>query len=351
MIFASDNWAGASDRVMAALARAAKRGGPAYGGDALTERVAERFSELFEREVAVFPVATGTAANALSVSAYARPGGAVLCHRDAHIHTAEAGATEMFSGGMKTVGLEGVDGKLTPAGLGAALGQFPPDSIHSGQPVLVSLTNLTEIGTAYAPAEVAALSDIARTRKLAVHMDGARFANAVATLGCSPADMTWKAGVDVLSFGGTKNGCLAADAVVFFDPADAQDFPFSRQRAGHTFSKHWFAAAQFDAYLEGGHWLELASHANAMAARLAAAIQESGTARLAVRPAGNEVFAIIGGDADRRLKEAGIVYGGWPPECLPAKKRPGPDEMLVRLVASFQTTADEVDRVGAVLKA
>jgi threonine aldolase len=310
----------------------------------------ERMSAVFERDVAVFPVATGTAANALAVSAYARPGGMVLCHRDAHIHTSEAGATELFSGGMKTVGLDGAEGKLTPAGFGTALRQYPEDAIHNGQPVVLSLTNLTEIGTAYTPAEVAAMTRIAEVRGLAVHMDGARFANAVAGLGCSPAELTWKAGVDVLSFGGTKNGCLAADAVVFFNPADARDFAYARQRAGHTFSKHWFAAAQFDAYLDGGHWLELASHANGMAARLAAAVEDSGAGRLAVKPAGNEVFAILRRDADRRLTEGGVIYGEWPVESLAEDCRPGPNETLVRLVASFQTTADEIDRIGTLLK-
>ncbi|MEO8668613.1 MAG: beta-eliminating lyase-related protein, partial [Bauldia sp.] len=237
MIFASDNWSGASERIVAAVAEAARNGGPAYGGDALTSAAEAQFGAVFEREVAVFFVATGTAANALGVSAFSRPGGIVFCHRLAHLHTEEAGATELFSGGMKTIGLEGPGGKLTPDGLAAAIERFPQGSTHHGQPVAVSLSNLTEIGTAYGPNEVAAIAEAAKRRRLIVHMDGARIANAIAGLGCSPADLTWRAGVDVLSFGGTKNGCIAADAVVFFDRAAARDFAFARQRAGHTFSK------------------------------------------------------------------------------------------------------------------
>ena len=173
---------------------------------------------------------------------------------------------------------------------------------HSGQAVAVSLTEITELGAAYRPDEVRAIADVAHAHGCAVHMDGARFANAIAALGCSPADITWRAGVDVLSFGGTKNGCLAAEALVFFDKAPARDAAFQRQRAGQGFSKNWFIAAQLDAYLKDDHWLELAGHANGMAARLAAAIERSGEGRLALRPDGNEIFAVLSKAADERLK-------------------------------------------------
>ena len=172
-----------------------------------------------------------------------------------------------------------------------------------------------------------AIADVAHADGCAVHMDGARFANAVAALGVSPADITWRAGVDVLSFGGTKNGCLAAEAVVFFDPAPVRDAVFQRQRAGQGFSKNWFIAAQFDAYLKDDHWLDLAGHANAMAARLAAAIGQSADARLALKPDGNEIFAILSKAADERLKAAGVVYYPWSAETLPAEARPRPDEV------------------------
>jgi threonine aldolase len=349
MILASDNWAGASERVIEAIAEAARDGGPAYGGDPLTKAVEQRFCEVFEREVAVFFVATGTAANALGISTFARPGGVVFCHRMAHLHTEEAGATELFSGGMKTIGLDGRDGKLTPDVLAAAVERFPADSRHHGQPVAMSLSNLTEIGTAYGVGEVAALAEAAKRRGLIVHMDGARIANAVAGVGCSPAELTWRAGVDVLSFGATKNGCVAADAVVFFDPSAVRDFAYARQRAGHTFSKSWFVAAQFDAYLADDHWLDLARRANGSAARLAAALEASPSARLAIKPEGNEVFAILDRDLDARLREAGVVYHQWSDAALDEASRPAPGEVLVRLVASFSTSEAEIDEFTALL--
>jgi threonine aldolase len=214
----------------------------------------------------------------------------------------------------------------------------------------VSLTNITEIGTAYSAAETAAVAEVARGRGLAVHLDGARFAGAVAALGASPADLTWRAGIDVMSFGATKNGCIAADAIVFFDPAKAGEFPFIRQRAGHAFSKHWFVAAQFDAYLRDGHWLELARHANAMGARLARAIESSGGAHLAVEPAANEVFAVLPKEVDARLRAAGAIYYAWPGTSSLGDRGPGVHEVLVRLVTSFATTAAEVDVFAQALR-
>ncbi len=349
MIFASDNWAGASPKVIDALAAAAVRGHPAYGADDITKAVERRFSELFEREVTVLLVASGTVANALALSAYARPGGVVFCHRHAHIVVDEAGATPFLSGGMMLTPLDGPSGKFVPAALAAALDLMTIHVPFSGQPVAVSVTELTELGTAYQPDEVRAIADVAHASGCAVHMDGARFANAVAALGVSPADITWRAGVDVLSFGGTKNGCIAAEAVVFFDPAPVRDAVFQRQRAGQGFSKNWFIAAQFDAYLKDNHWLHLAGHANAMAARLAGAISASGNGRLALKPDGNEIFAVLSQAADARLRAAGAVYYPWAAETLPAEARPGPDEVAVRLICGWQTTADAVDGFAAVL--
>jgi len=348
MNFASDNWAGASDRVIAALAEAAEKGGPAYGADELTKAVERRFAELFEREVAVFLVGTGTAANALGLAAYGCPGGVVFCHAQAHILVDEAGAAE-FNGGVRLVGLAGQRGKLTPQGLTDGLARFPEGVVRHGRPVAVSLSQLSELGAAYGPDEIAALAEVARTRGIALHIDGARFAVAVAALGAKPADLTWRAGVDVLSFGGTKNGCVAAEAVVFFDPSRARDFALTRQRAGHSFSKSWFIAAQFDAYLRDGHWLELARHANAKAARLAAAIEGSAAARLAWVAQGNEVFALIKRQADERLRAGGAIYYPWPTDGLPPEALAGAGEILVRLVTSFKTSDDEVDRFVDVL--
>jgi threonine aldolase len=344
MQFASDNWAGASPKVIDALAEAARAGGPAYGGDAITKSVERRFSELFERDVAVFLVASGTFANALGISAYARPGGVVLCHREAHIQVDEAGATEFFGGGLKIVTLEAAAGKLAPTTVLEGLAEHPEGFLHHGQPVVVSVTQITELGAAYRPEEVAAIGEAARSRGCALHMDGARFANAIAALGVSPAEVTWRAGVDVLSFGGTKTGCLAAEAVIFFNPAHARDAGFARQRAGQGFSKNWFIAAQLAAYLDEDHWLDLARNANAMASRLAEALDRSADARLAFKPDGNEVFAILTSEADDRLKAAGAVYHPWSLESLPVHERPAAGERLVRLVTSWRTAAEEVDQ-------
>ncbi len=351
MIFASDNWSGASDRIVTALAEAARKGGPAYGNDDLTKAVERRLAEIFEHDVAVFLVASGTAANALALSAYARPGGVIFCHREAHINVDEAGASEFFGGGAKVVGLDAAGGKLAPETLAEGLAKFPEGAVHHGRPIAVSVTQITELGMAYTPAEVATLAKVAKGRGAVVHMDGARFANAIAGQNGSPADMTWRAGVDVLSLGGTKNGCIAAEAVVFFDPAHARDVGFARQRAGQCFSKNWFIAAQLDAYLDDSHWLDLARHANTMATRLASALAKSGRARLAFEPGGNEVFAIIEKGLDARLRAAGAVYHPWTTDSLPIAERPGPGEVIIRLVTSWQTTANEVDRFTETLSA
>jgi threonine aldolase len=344
MIFASDNWSGASERIIEALADAARKGGPAYGNDDITKRVEKRFADLFEREVAVFLVASGTIANALSVSAYARPGGVVLSHSHAHINTDESGATQFFGAGLQIAGVDAVAGKLLPEALTETLARFPDGNVHHGQPVVLSITNQTELGTTYSPDEVAALTKIAKARGLAVHMDGARFSNAVASTNASPADLTWRAGVDVLSFGGTKNGCVAAEAVVFFNPVDARHVGYARQRSGQGFSKNWFVAAQLDAYLRDGHWLALARHANAQAAKLADALSSAARARLAAKPAGNQVFAILENGLDEKLRAAGAKYYPWDATSLPVAERPGAGETLVRIMTSWQTSDAEVEK-------
>ena len=351
MIFASDNWAGASENVVSAVVEAARRGGPAYSGDSLTKAVERRFNDVFQRDVRVFFVGTGTAANALALSAYARPGGVLFGHRLAHINVDEAGASSLFGGGTQLRSLDGPGARFDAQSLRGAIAEYPEGNVHHGRPVAVSVTELSELGTAYHPGEIAAIAAVAHANRMAVHMDGARFASAVAALGVSPAELTWKAGVDVMSFGATKNGCLAAEAVVFFDPAAAGEFGLIRQRAGHGFSKAWFIAAQMDSYLADGHWLVLAGHANAMAARLAGAIRSSGSARLAVDPDGNEIFAVLPADVDRKLKAEGVIYHPWPGENFPPDKRPQSDEVSVRLVTSFATTADEIDRFADLIAA
>ena len=350
MNFASDNWAGAAEPIIDALAAEARRAAPAYGRDPLSEAAAADFGRVFEREVAVFFVATGTAANALSLAALARPAGLIFCHRAAHIITDECSAPEFATGGAKLVGMQGPQAKITPAELAVALGRFPASAVRHGQPAAISISQTTEFGGVYRPQEIAAIGKVAHDAGLPLHMDGARFANAVAALGVAPADLTWRAGVDVLSFGATKNGAVAAEAIVFFDPGKAANMPFLRQRMGHLLSKGRFVAAQFRAFFADGLWLRLASHANAMASRLAAGLEKSPSARLAFPAEANEVFAFIATEAMERAREAGALFYEWPPDTLPADQQPRSGEALYRLVTSCRTEAVEVDRFLAFMR-
>ncbi len=346
MIFASDNWSGASDKIVSAVADAARSSSPAYGGDDLTRAMEARFCDLFEREVDVVTVATGTAANALAIAAFGGPGGIVFCHADSHIVHDEAGAVSFFGDGLVAKALDGAAGKIEAATLRSALDGYPDDFIHAGRPMVASIAQLTEWGAAYRPDEIASISAVTREQGMAVHMDGARFAAAVAGTGASPADLTWRADVDVLSFGGTKNGCLMAEAVVLFNPDRQRDLTYARQRAGHGLSKNWFAAAQFLAYLDDDHWLDLAGRANAGAAGVAAALQAAG-ASLVVEPDGNEVFAFVTPAQEAALNQGGVRFYRWPGSI--ALQEEGTDRFCVRLVASFRTEQAEVDRFGEVL--
>ncbi|WP_417310511.1 threonine aldolase family protein [Devosia sp.] len=339
MNFASDNWAGATPEVMAALGRHNEGFAPGYGSDALTEKVRGMFCEVFERDVEVWFTPTGTASNALGLSAVSRPGGMVLCSAEAHIHNDEWGATEYASGGMKLMPMAHRDGLVLGDALEAMLARYPEGN-RLGQLVALSLTNATELGTVYGPDALAALTAPARARGLAVHLDGARFANAVAASGATPAELTWRAGVDFMSFGGTKNGCWAAEAVVVFAPEKLHDVMARRQRAGHTFSKARFVAAQFEAYLSDGNWLAWAGHANAMAERLRAGLRQRETARLGWDNTANEVFAVISAEALDAVRAAGGTAHEWPSETV----TPAAGEVLVRLVTSWATTPEDVDR-------
>jgi len=343
--FASDNWAGATSEVMAAVTRHNHGYSPAYGGDPLSVAVTRRFSELFEREVEIWFTATGTAANALGLSALSRPGGVVFCGEDAHVHADESGATEYLSGGMKLVPVRSPFGQVDATALATALSKHPDGG--RSVPVALSLTNATEWGTVYPVEQVRVLAQVAKSRGLNVHMDGARFGNAVAALGVTPAELTWKAGVDFMSFGATKNGCWAAEAIVVFNPGLLPDMEQRRQRAGHTFSKARFVAAQFEGYLENGNWLRWATHANAMAERLRAGLRASPVARLGWESSINEVFAVIPKSALERLRAAGGAAHEWLVEALAEPL--GPDQTLVRLVTSWATTEADVEKFLAVL--
>ncbi len=343
MNFASDNWAGVPPEVAHALSAVNVGVSPGYGSDDWTAAVERRIGEVFEREVAVFFVATGSAANALALSALVRPGALVLAADEAHIRTDECNAPEFLTGGAKMVGLSTTAGRIDPAALDAALHRYPPNVVHFGRPDVLSLTQATELGTVYTAAEIAALVATAQRRDLAVHMDGARFSNAVARLGVSPADLTWRAGVDVLSFGLTKTGAWAAEAVVFFDTARGREFGFTRKRAGHLFSKSRFVAAQFEALIADGLWLRLAAHANQMADRLADGLSRIRGVRLPFAPGANAVFPVLPEATYERLVAAGAKLYPWSAATLAPGDRPGQGETYIRLVTSFATRPEEVD--------
>ena len=330
MNFYSDNVAGAAPEVLAALTEGAAGSMPSYGADPVTARLADRVSEVFETETAVFPVATGTAGNALAMSVLCPPFGAVYCHAGSHAHVDECGAPEFYTGGAKLVPLEGANGKIAAADLERAVTQGGAGVVHHVQPAALSFTQLSECGTAYSVDEIAALAGVAHGHGLGVHMDGARFANALVALGCTPAEMTWKAGVDILTLGGTKNGCMAAEALVVFKSDLAKEIGFRRKRAGHLFSKMRFLSLQLEAYLKDDLWLRLATHANAQAARLAAGLRAVPGVEIAYPVDGNQIFVAFPPAVREGLAAAGFGFSTW-------------DDRLTRLVCAFNTDPADVD--------
>jgi threonine aldolase len=335
MFFASDNGSGVAPEIMEALTRANDGYARSYGADALMDRARTRIRDLFDApEAEVFLVATGTAANSLSIALLTPPWAAVFAHDDAHAAVDECGAPEFFSGGAKMIGVAGAHGKMTPHTLTAALSRVGQAGVHGVQRGMLSITNVTEAGTVYSPDEVQALTRLAKSAGLPCHMDGARFANALVATGASPADMTWRAGIDILSLGGTKNGCMGVEAVVLFDPAKAWELQLRRKRAGHLFSKHRYLSAQMEAYLTDDLWLRLAGQANAMGARLVQGLaQLPGTSLMHPAPA-NMLFPTWAPGTHERAQAKGAVY--YP---MPAPEgREG-----ARLVASWSTTAQDVD--------
>jgi threonine aldolase len=338
MNFASDNTAPVAPDILDAVFEANHGYSRGYGNDDWTQLVERRLSEVFEREVAAFLVPTGTAANALALAQVSPPWGVVFCHAESHIATDECGAPEFFGHGLKLEGLAGKGGKITPEVLQAALAGHGGHSPHQMVPSALSITEASEAGTIYRTNEIAALAALAHKRSIAVHMDGARFANALVRLNATPAEMTWRSGVDVLSLGATKGGALAAEAVMFFQPGVAAFFGERRKRGGHLLSKHRFIAAQFLAYLADDRWLALARHANAMADRLA-----EGLSAVGLRPVwaveANLVFVILPRPLDATLRAAGANYYVRTSQSLDL----GADKVLVRLVTSFATSEQEIE--------
>jgi threonine aldolase len=304
--FLSDNTGSACPEILEAISAVNHGRVHPYGADDWTTRLDEALGRLFGCEVRAFAVATGTAANALSIATLSPPYGAVFAHHEAHIAVDECGAPGFFSGGAQLALLSGEHGRLAPQTLAAALAAHRVD-VHTVQPAVLSLTQATELGTVYRAAEIAALCTLAHAQGLKVHMDGARFANAVSFLDCHPGDVSWRAGVDVLSFGATKNGALAAEAVVFFDPALVRDFELRRKRAGHLLSKSRYVAAQLLAYLEGGLWQRNAQRAN----RLAHSIGRAAGDALLHPVEANEVFVALGVPRRAALRAAGFEFYDW----------------------------------------
>jgi threonine aldolase len=347
MRFASDNISGASDKVMAALVAANTGTSAAYGQDVETAQAAAQFSAIFDHPCSVFLLTSGTAANALALASLMQPWGAALTHLESHIANDECGAPEFYTSGAKIIGLPGTGAKLAPETVTAQLARMSATAVAQVQPQVLSISQATECGLVYQPAEIAALSAAIRPRGMKLHMDGARFANAIAALGCHPADMTWKAGVDMLSFGGTKNGAFAAEAVIVFDPDMAAELPWRRKRSGHTLSKGRFVGTQFNALLKDDHWLDLARHANAMAQRLAAGLTGINGIRLAWAVEANEVFVIMPTRTHQALQHAGSDHRVWTQQALSPDNALREGEIVARFVASFATQPAQVDALLA----
>jgi threonine aldolase len=346
MNFASDNVYGVHPHILAALGRVNAGTAKSYAGDAESRAAEERLSNLFECEVKAFLVTTGTAANGLALSALAPGYGAVICHAEAHISCDECNSPEFFTGGAKILGLHGPGGKITPALIEKTLNGFIRGE-HDPKPKAVSLTNATELGTVYTPTEVKAVSDLIRPRGMKLHMDGARFSNAIASLGCSPAELTWKAGVDVMSFGATKNGAMMLEAVVFFEHGLADEFIYRRMRAGQLVSKSRYLGAQMLAYLDDGLWLQNARLANGLAARLAQGLKGHARIKVPYAVQVNEVFAVMPRALYEALLAEGAYFYDWMTDSL--GDLIGPDEVFTRFVLSFATPPEDVERFLALV--
>ena len=331
MNFCSDNVSGVSPEILSALTTA--NNGPAmpYGADEVTARVVAGLRALFDAPAAeIVLMSTGSSANALALATMTPPFAAVYCHPESHVNVDECGAPEFYTGGAKLVPVEGQHAKMSVKALESAI--TGAGVVHHVQPAAVSVTQVTEAGTLYTLEELRAISDICKRHGLKLHMDGARFANAIETLGCTPAACSHELGVDALSFGATKNGAMCAEAILFFDPVLAREAGYRRKRAGHLFSKMRFLSAQFDAYLADDLWRRNARHANAMAARLAAGLEAIPDVEFASPVEANELFVRLPVAVIKGLLEAGFLFYRWEP-----------DGTLIRMVTAFDTAAADVE--------
>lgn len=344
MNFRSDNETGAHPAIIEAVSRAFSAGPVhSYGADAWTRKVEHRLREIFDKpDLCAWPVATGTAANVLALASCCPPWGAIFCNAASHIAVDEANAPQFYTGGAKLTYIDGPAGKIDPKTLALALAEPVYGVVHHPQPAAVSIAQATECGASYSPDEIAAIATATHRHGLKLHMDGARFANALSFVGCSPAELSWKAGVDVLSLGATKNGAMGAEVVIFFDATAASNFEYLRKRGGHLFSKMRLLSSQLDAYFADGLWLANARHANAMARRLVAGLTPlKGTALLYPVDA-NEIFIVLPSAMHDALQAGGAQYHPWPSD------RPG--ERAFRLVTAFDTDPAAVDTFLSIAK-
>ena len=342
MEFASDNESGASQQVLDTLLAANVGASPGYGNDDWTARAITAIQTRFETDAPVFFVTSGTAANSLALASLVTPWQTILCHSDAHIANDESTAPEFMTGGARMIPFAGANGKLLPG----EIDEFCQRELlipHNAAPRALSITQSNETGRVYSLPELTALTQIAKQHNLLVHMDGARFANALVALDCNPAQMTWQAGVDVLCLGATKCGGLAAEAVVFFNKDLAADFEHRRKRTGHLLSKGRLFGAQFVGWLDNDHWLELAGHANTMAQELAQRFAAVAGVRRAWETQANELFFILPKALCNKLFDAQAHFYEWPPAALGASESLAADETLIRLVTSHTTTREQVD--------
>ncbi|WP_032112715.1 threonine aldolase family protein [Candidatus Paracaedibacter symbiosus] len=338
MAFKSDNTSGISAEVLANISSVNSDIADAYGSDAVTERVCAQFNTLFEKEVSVHFMATGTAANCLALSALTPSHGVIFCGNHAHITTDEANAPELFTGGAKLINLPGSHGKICPTAFNRAIHNLRAMRPHAAMPAALSLTQSTELGTVYTRAELKTLISIAKRHDLYVHMDGARFANALVKLGESPANLTWRLGVDVLSFGGTKNGALAAEAVVFFNPDLAKNMDYQQKRFGQLMSKMHFFSCQFEALFENDLWLKNARHANTMAQQLSQTLQNFGQVEILYPVEANEIFARMPVALARTLRDQGFQFYDWSFDEHETYK-------VYRFVTSFNSKQSDIEKV------
>lgn len=329
--FKSDNTTPVHSEILKAIQEANIGHQNSYGQDEYSQRLQERLSILFETDVVVYLTNTGTAANALALSTLIKPYQEIYCHSEAHIHTNECGAGEFYTAGAKLVTFPERDGKIKPDAVVEKVLSCFALRPHQQSPGCISITQATECGTVYSLEELKAIKDIAAKYNIPIHMDGARFANALAFLKCSPADMTWRVGVDALSFGATKNGALCAEALIFFDPQYAQDFDYLHKRAGQLMSKSRFFACQFLAYLENDLWVRNAEKANAMAQKLAQVFRKYGVENLYEVQA-NELFVRLTPPCAENLKEKGVGLYPWGVERL----------NTYRFVTSFYTSDEDI---------